>query len=44
MLHKSMDWFLYDDDLRHERVKKYHALAHCICIYIAIVWLAIEIK
>ena len=20
-LHKSMDWFLYDKDLRHERVK-----------------------
>ena len=28
----------------HERIEKYHALAHCICIYIAIVWLAIEIK
>ena len=26
LLRKSMDWFLYDDGLRHERIKTVNAL------------------
>ena len=26
---KSMDWFLYDDGLRHERVKKCYVWSGC---------------
>ena len=35
LLHKSMDWFLYDSRLRHERVKKdkeFPRVCHITCI------------
>ena len=28
LLHKSMDWFLYDNGLRHERVKRSLKMAY----------------
>ena len=31
LLCKSMDWFLCDNSLRHERVNNNHVLRYCIC-------------